>query len=249
MHAFESIKVRVVYGDPLVSAGLTATFRDEPGFELVTPATGVPVMPFPPAHDQAEVVVTDYEQGLAFISTRCSEARSRHEPIPNVLIVTQRESEAEIRHALERGVRGYLVLGCGVEEVVSAVRALHLGRRHIGAKAAQRLADSVACEALTGREEAVLRLVAQGHGNKAVASMLNIAIGTVKAHLKSIFQKLDASSRTEVAAVAERRGLLILARTEAGSHGRPRNDWSAGSPRRGLALVERHHVVGERLQA
>ena len=55
-----------------------------------------------------------------------------------------------------------------------------------------------------------MRLVVEGHGNKAIAKRLDIGIGTVKTHLKAIFQKLEANSRTQVAAVAERRGLLAI---------------------------------------
>lgn len=123
---------------------------------------------------------------------------------------SQRDTESEIRHALKQGARGFLLLGCSVDELVAAVRALRAGLRHVDRKAAQRLADSVACEALTGREQAVLRLLVEGMGNKAIANRLGIAIGTVKSHLKSVFQKLNAGSRTEVASVAERRGLLTV---------------------------------------
>ena len=156
------------------------------------------------------MVVADYEQGLAFIARVRAQTPSRHVTGPSVLIVTQRESEREIRHALEHGAQGYLILGCGLDELVDAVRTLRHGMRHIGAIAARRLADSVACAVLTTRETDVLRVLVEGHGNKAIARRLDIAIGTVKTHLKAIFQKFEATSRTEVAAVAERRGLLAL---------------------------------------
>jgi DNA-binding NarL/FixJ family response regulator len=195
----ESIRVLVLYGDPLVSTGLAATLREPSDFELVPTLDGRP-----------HVVVADYEQGLALIAADRARGAVRHASGPRVLIVTRRDSEREIRHALEHGARGYLTLGCALDELVDAVRMLHRGMRHIGPVAARRLADSVACALLTARETDVLRLVVQGHGNKTIAKRLDIALGTVKTHLKAIFQKLDATSRTEVAAVAERRGLLAL---------------------------------------
>jgi DNA-binding NarL/FixJ family response regulator len=124
--------------------------------------------------------------------------------------VTTRQSEREIRHAMEVGARGYLIQGCAIVELIHAVRALGSGLRHIGALAAQRLADSVSGQSLTERENDVLRLLVEGHDNKTIARELEIAMGTVKSHLKTIFQKLDANSRTKVAAVAERRGLLTI---------------------------------------
>jgi DNA-binding NarL/FixJ family response regulator len=189
-------RVTVLYRDPLLSAGLIATLRDESDIRI----SG--------ADQAADVFVADYEQGMALIAQAQGDAR--HGRVPNVLILTGRDSEPEIRHALERGARGYLTAGCGQAELVEAVRTLNRGARYVGTTAARRLADSVACEGLTARETDVLRLVVEGDGNKTIAKKLGIAVGTVKSHMKAIFQKLEASSRTQVAAVADRRGLLAI---------------------------------------
>jgi DNA-binding NarL/FixJ family response regulator len=229
MFPTDTIKVQVVYGDALVAAGLSATLRGAPGFALLERAASTG------AAETADVVVTDYEHGLWLLAR--ADERPRY--APPVLIVTARESESEIRHALEQGARGYVLLGCSIDELVTGVRALCAGTRHIAGRAAQRLADSVACESLTGREQAVLQLVVVGLGNKAIARRLDIALGTVKSHLKSIFQKLDAATRTEVAAIAERRGLLSLAAACAGgSPGGP--PIAAGLRAPGAADLERH---------
>ena len=206
----ESIKVLVLYRDALVSNGLATTLHQQPDVELVSAEVCTCDIPPRPSDRHADVVVADYENGLALIASYRARMSLRHGQSPNVLIVTQRESEREIRHALEHGARGYLILGCGIDELVDAVRALHRGVRFLGAVAARRLADSVAGEGLTARELDVLRLLAEGHSNKAIARRLDIAVGTVKTHLKAIFHKLEASSRTQVAAVAEKRGLLAV---------------------------------------
>ena len=205
MTATESIKVLIRHNDPLVASGLTATLKAHAEFALSGFDSSRQEEPCRP-----DVVITDYESGLACLTSLREQAAGRRMIAPHVLIVTHRESEREIRHALEQGARGYLILGCGLEEVVDAVRTLRRGLRHLGSVAARRLADSISCALLTARETDVLRLLAEGHGNKAIARSLDIAIGTVKTHLKAIFQKLDATSRTEVAAVAERRGLLAV---------------------------------------
>ena len=64
--------------------------------------------------------------------------------------------------------------------------------------------------ALTPRELDVLRLVAQGLGNKEIASALNIAEVTVKLHASHIFEKLDVKDRTEAATAAIQRGIISL---------------------------------------
>lgn len=209
MHDTSSIKVVVIHDDPIVAAGLVTTLREQPGFELVGVVDIHRDQRDRLANGPASVVVTDYEHGLEVVANGRVEGSRRYSG-PNVLIVTTRQSEREIRYALEQGARGYLVQGCGLGELVGAVRALHSGLRHVGALAAERLADSVSGHSLTERETEVLRLLVEGHGNKTIARQLEIALGTVKSHLKTIFQKLDANSRTEVAAVAERRGLLTI---------------------------------------
>lgn len=204
-----AIRALVLCQDPLVRAGLVGTLRGQSDFELLPDQPWVPTDPS--LQDAGvDLVVADYEHALALLEGCRKPSAVRHALIPNVLVVTHRDSEGEIRHALEVGVRGYLILGCGLDELVMAARAVRRGIRHVGTLAAQRLADSVACSSLTFRETDVLRLVAKGHSNKVVARQLDIAIGTVKSHLKAIFEKLDATSRTEVAAVAEQRGLLVF---------------------------------------
>jgi DNA-binding NarL/FixJ family response regulator len=214
-----SIKILLLYRDPLVRAGLAATLAGHASFELVE----APAPVFDPSgalrHPKVDVVVADYEHGLQALSCNARRAPDSHCAMPAVLIVTQRDSEWEIRHALECGTRGYLVLGCGLDELVQGVQTVYRGMRHIGAPAARRLADSIASCSLTSRETDVLRLVAEGQGNKAIARHLAIASGTVKTHLKAIFEKLNARSRTEVAAVAERRGLLASFSTDVGEPG------------------------------
>ena len=65
-------------------------------------------------------------------------------------------------------------------------------------------------EALTTREQEILRLVSQGLGNKEIASRLNISDHTVKFHISSILGKLGASSRTEAVSQGIRRGLIAI---------------------------------------
>lgn len=200
-----TIKVQVLCGDPLVCTGLKTAFDAQPDLRWTPSGDG-----------RADVIVADYEQGMTLIAAAKTPPGHRPAPVPKVLILTARDSEWEIRVALEGGVRGYVIQGCGVGELVDGVRAVHRGMRHVCAPAARRLADSIAYAMLTGREMEVLRLVAEGHGNKAVARELAIAVGTVKSHLKAIFEKLGAKSRTEVATLAERRGLLALPAPQAG---------------------------------
>jgi two-component system, NarL family, response regulator YdfI len=65
-------------------------------------------------------------------------------------------------------------------------------------------------EALSPRETQVLNLLSAGLGNKEIASRLKISEHTVKFHVTSIFNKLNASTRAEAVAIGTRRGFIIL---------------------------------------
>jgi len=150
-----------------------------------------------------DVVVTDYNTGLRHVRQNAAAGAG-----PRVVVLTRRDSELDIRCALAQGVDGYMIVGCNVDSVADAVRAVRQGLRHLDPVAAHRLAESLFHEPLTGRETQVLQLVATGCANKVIAARLQIGIGTVKTHMRAVLDKLDVASRTEAAAVARRRGLL-----------------------------------------
>ena len=86
---------------------------------------------------------------------------------------------------------------------------------------AQKMADSLTRDALTARESDVLHLLALGHCNKSIARDLAITVGTVKGHLRAIFSKLQASSRTEAVGIAARRGLVDAPNRHGSARERP----------------------------
>jgi DNA-binding NarL/FixJ family response regulator len=99
-------------------------------------------------------------------------------------------------HALERGARGYLLLDCGLQDLLDSLRSVHAGGIALAPLVAARVADRMKHKALTPREGQVLRQLMMGLSNKSIASELALAEGTVKTHVKSILVKLDARSRT-----------------------------------------------------
>jgi len=185
----DPIRVLIRHADPLIAVGASAALAGRPGLVVLE------------ARPEADVLVADYEGALAWL---------RDAPCPRtgVLVLSWRDGEADIRLALQRGARGYLLGHCSVDEFVAAVRNVGSGRRHLCAGAAQRVAQSLMCTPLTPRETEVLRLMALGLPNKRIASRLAVALGTVKAHTRAILAKLEARSRTEATVIAEQRGLL-----------------------------------------
>jgi DNA-binding NarL/FixJ family response regulator len=206
------IRVLVVHRDPVAHAGLSVAFSNRSDFEVC--AASESALPY-----AADVVIADYSQGMLLAETIAS--RPSRPPGPRVLVIAGIDREWEIRSALERGVRGYLLVGCSLDELMEGVRVVHRGARYLSPQVATRLAESISLEPLTSREEEVLRLVVEGLCNKAVGRQLGIAVGTVKSHLKSTFDKLKVESRTQAIAVVERRGLLRLSQQRTRDDARP----------------------------
>ena len=94
--------------------------------------------------------------------------------------------------------------------MLKAIRDVHRGRGHIYCDVASEIASHIANDALTAREVTVLRLVAMGKANKQVASELGLAEETIKAHLKTIFLKLEVADWTHAVTVAAKRGIIEL---------------------------------------
>jgi two-component system, NarL family, response regulator YdfI len=141
--------------------------------------------------------------------------------VPRVLIV----NEAELADALaemrlsQTGVRGVLPNWSSEWEIRAAIKAaaegllvLHpdFAERSLAVPSAPGRRVDPTEHTLSPREHEVLNLLAAGLGNKQIASQLNISEHTVKFHVTSIFNKLNASSRAEAVAIGARRGLILL---------------------------------------
>lgn len=136
-------------------------------------------------------------------------------PETKVLIISTYAKDEFLFEGIKAGARGYLLKDVPAEELVKAVRAVSRGESLLQGVIAGKLLDRLgrlargeAGEGLTDREMGVLRLLASGARNKEIARQLTIAEKTVKFHVANIFRKLNASSRTEVVALALERGLL-----------------------------------------
>lgn len=128
-----------------------------------------------------------------------------------VVVVTTFDLDEYVHAALLAGAAGFLLKDAGPGLLVEAVRAAAVGESLISPSVTVRLLRRLSAPAgttrlpdppLTARELDVVRLVARGRTNLEVAGELFVALGTVKAHLSTIQQKLGTRNRVEVAAWA-----------------------------------------------
>jgi DNA-binding NarL/FixJ family response regulator len=198
-----TIRVLIAHGDPLIAAGLAATLQTRPDFAAVLCSPALAVARAASGHlPSTDVVIADYDLGLRWLVA----ARAQS---PRVIVLTHTDSEAGICHALNQGASGYLLLGCSQQELLAALRSVHLGRVALAPLAASRVAERMKQQPLTAREADILRQMMLGLSNKAIAGSVAISVGTVKVHVKTVLRKLQAKSRTEAVAIAQRRGILL----------------------------------------
>jgi two-component system, NarL family, response regulator DegU len=139
---------------------------------------------------------------------------------PQVIMLTMHADKEVLAEAIRAGASGYLVKDCSTEEVAEAVRMAVQGDTALSPQLAATMLDEVRRldvpdtsdddRVITKREEEVLQLIADGCSTPEVAEQLYISQKTVKNHLASIYQKLDARDRTQAVLQAVRMGIVHL---------------------------------------
>lgn len=206
------IRVLLVNQIRLLCHVLAALLEEESDMKVVGCATSVgEALELAPEVDVI-LVNTQMSDGTALELIR--EVADAETPV-KILALGLAESEAQILPYVEAGAAGYVLKDDSVEDLLERIRNAYAGRVRVSPRIAAALISRVAEYAqlldqvesgvgdgdeLTSREHEILDLVAQGLTNREISERLVIEVGTVKNHVHSILQKLDASSRHEAAA-------------------------------------------------
>ena len=134
----------------------------------------------------------------------------REEPTARIIVLTMYQGDEDIHQSLAAGAATYLLKDTLSDDLIHTVREVHAGGRPIGDDLKARLNERASQPHLTPREIEVLTLVAHGHRNKEIASLLSLSEETVPVHLKNIFAKLKVNERTAAVHVALRRGIVHI---------------------------------------
>ncbi|MDQ2744028.1 MAG: response regulator transcription factor [Chloroflexota bacterium] len=206
------ISLLVVDDHPIVREGLVAVLADELDFEVVGAVGSIAEAMEMVVRYRPEVVVLDLElpgeDGVAAIPHILAAS-----PETGVLVFTAYDTNERVFGAIRAGARGYLLKGATAAEIARGVRAVQSGESYLEPRITAKLVAEVTAPRrfaglLTERERSVLRLVAAGLSSKQIARSLSISERTVKFHVTSIFNKLDADNRAQAVAIAAQRGLL-----------------------------------------
>ncbi|OAE97674.1 DNA-binding response regulator [Bradyrhizobium centrolobii] len=161
-----------------------------------------------------DIVIVDYSMpimnGLE-VSRRLRALHVRTE----VLILTMHESEELLTEAILAGIRGFLFKSDARKHLISAVEALLDGRPYFTSVLLEKLLHDYQANKqnradmlLTAREQSVVQLIAEGHTNRSISSILKLSVKTVETHRASAMRKLRMSSTAELVRYAVRKKLV-----------------------------------------
>ena len=215
-------RLRVVIADdqPMMRAGFKAVLEATGNIEVVAEAaTG----------KEAVQAATEHAPDVVLMDIRMPDMdgieATRRLPRQRVLILTTFGLDEYILGALRAGASGFLLKDAPTHEVIAAVRAVAAGDAVLSAGVTRQLLDQVAqrlpapitrepdtAEALTAREQEVLRMLATGLSNAEIAGALTVSEPTVKTHVSHILGKLGLRDRVQAVIYAYETGLISRSR-------------------------------------
>jgi DNA-binding NarL/FixJ family response regulator len=139
------------------------------------------------------------------------------DPEIQVVMLTVSEEDSDLLAAFQSGAKGYIHKSLNAQEFLDLIGGLERGEAAINRKTAARLIAGLGSHPaqaddrlnqLTARETELLKLLAEGLSNRAIAQSLSVSQNTVKYHVRNILQKLGAQNRTEAVAQAIQSGLI-----------------------------------------
>ena len=211
---------RIVVADDhgVVRRGIRALLESEPGFEVVGEAADGREALRLCQTLHADIAILDIAMPQLNGIEVTAKAIKQNSNL-KVIILSMYADEVYIVRALSAGARSYLLKEATEEDLLPAVRAVAAGKSFFSPGISRILLDDYvrqlqrrgltdSWDLLSSREREVLQLLAEGHTNKAVASLLKVGVSTVETHRNRIMQKLHLRHFADLVLYAVRKGIV-----------------------------------------
>ena len=211
-----AIRVALADDHPIVLDGLEQLFRLEPDINVVARCRNADEALRAVRTSSPDVLVLDLlmpgSGGLELLRAMGDKDRRTR-----IILLTAVIDDDQLLEAIRLGAQGVVLKDMAPQLLVEAIREVHAGgqwlEQGLGGRALRRLLSrekraSEAARLLSSREREIVRLVAAGLRNRAIADRLSISEGTVKVHMHNIYEKLDVNGRVELTNYARENGLI-----------------------------------------
>lgn len=203
----------------IVRQGLRALLEVEPGFTVVAEAgDGLEALQLVEQLVPNVLVLDLMMPGLNGLEV--TRQLTKHSPKTGIVILSMYANEAYVLEALANGASAYVLKDSNSADLVHAVREVAAGRRYLSPPLSDRAIEVYQAKAkaatldryetLTTREREVLQLIAEGHTNTDIASLLGISARTVETHRSNLMHKLVLHTQADLIRYALRRGIIPM---------------------------------------
>jgi DNA-binding NarL/FixJ family response regulator len=203
------IRLFIVDDHHVVRMGLQSMLRREPDIQVVGTAGSGEEALTALENMEIDVLLTDLRMPKMGGDHLLLELR-KLKPSLRSVVLTNYHSDEDIFGAIKAGAMAFVLKTATMEQVLDAVRSAYAGRRWIPPHIAEQLAQRLARNPLSARENEVLQLLARGMRNREIGQKLFISENTVRNHVMSLLEKLGTTHRTEGIAIALQQGLVRM---------------------------------------
>ena len=187
---------------------LSKAVSSEPEIRIAGTAATFPFLQSLMSDTSADISLIDLQPEMPASTTR--DWLEELLEVTSIVLLVPEPEPGVVNQIRRAGVGGVLQSNASSEQIVQAIKSVASGLMVFDRALAPQSPDDEPLEQLTPRESEVLRLLADGLGNKEIAVKLSISEHTIKFHIHSILGKLGAASRTEAVTRGLRSGLIEL---------------------------------------
>jgi DNA-binding NarL/FixJ family response regulator len=213
-HAAGCPRILIADDHDVVRAGLRAIIEAQLHWRVVAEADNGKEAVLQAIRTKPDIAIVDYALPVMNGVEVMREIRARL-PETEVLAFTMHESDALVYQLLEAGARSFILKSEASRYLVAAIESLAAHRPYFVGRQSERLVEaflksreSPAVNVLSPRERTVVQLIAEGHGNKEIASILNLSIKTIETHRATAMRKLAVTSTAALVRYAVRNKLV-----------------------------------------